>query len=67
MVYSFIKLFAGDAKLYAVVDTVNGANIGQEDLSRIDNRSDIWQIRFNYTKCNHMHLGKDQQLTVHTI
>ena len=37
MVCSFFKLFADDAKLYAVVNTVNDANIVQEDFSRIDN------------------------------
>ena len=32
VVHSFVKLFADDAKLYAVVNTVNDANIVQEDL-----------------------------------
>ena len=37
----------------------------QDDLSRIDNWSDIWQIRFNYKKCNHMHLGKEQEFSTY--
>ena len=35
-------------------------SIVQQDLSRVDNWSDNWQINFNYKKCNHMHLGRDQ-------
>ena len=65
MVHNFVKLFADDAKLYAVVNTVDDAKTVQDDLSRIDNWSDIWQIRLNYKKCNHMHLGKEQQFSTY--
>ena len=65
MVHNFVKLFADDAKLYAVVNTVDDAKTVQDDHSRIDNWSDIWQIRFDYKKCNHMHLGKEQQLSTY--
>ena len=44
VVHNFVKLFADDAKLYAVVNTVDDAKTVQDDLSRIDNWSDIWQI-----------------------
>ena len=36
----------------------------QDDLSRVDNWSDVWQIEFNYKKCNHMHLGIDQSYSI---
>ena len=65
VVHNFVKLFADDAKLYAVVNTVDDAKTVQDDLSRIDNWSDIWQIRFNYKKCNRMHLGKEQQFSTY--
>ena len=48
------------AKLYAVVNTANETSIVQQDLSRVGNWSEVWQIKFNYKKCNHMHLGKGQ-------
>ena len=77
--------------MYAVVNTFDDANTVQKDLSKIDNWSDIWQIRFNSSakplvrychfgvspvnysysdsdsdkKCNHMHLGKEQQLSTY--
>ena len=50
VVHNFVKLFADDAKLYAVVNTVDDAKTVQDDLFRIDNWSDIWQIRSNYKK-----------------
>ena len=65
MVHNFVKLFADDATLYAVVNTVDDAKTVQDDLSRIDNWSDIWQIRFNYKKCNHMHLGIEQEFSTY--
>ena len=65
MVHNFVKLFADDAKFYAVVNTVDNAKTVQDDLSRIDNWSDIWQIRINYKKCNHMHLGKEQEFSTY--
>ena len=61
VVHYFVILFADDAKLYAVDNTVDDTKTVRDDLSRIDNWSDIRQIRFNYKKCNHMHLGKEQQ------
>ena len=65
VVHNFVKLFADDAKLYAVVNTVDYAKTVQDDLSRIYNWSDIWQIRFNFKKCSHMHLGKEQQFSTY--
>ena len=43
-----------------MVNTANDASIFQQSLSRVDRWSDAVQIKFNYKKCNHMHLGKDQ-------
>ena len=65
VVHNYVKLFADDAKLYAVVNTVDDAKTVQDELSRIDNWSDIWQIRLNYKKCNHMHLGTEQQFSTY--
>ena len=67
VVHNFVKLFADDAKLYAVVNTVDDAKTEtvQDDISRIDNWSDIWQIRFNYKKCNHMHRGKEKEFSTY--
>ena len=64
-VHSLVKLFADDDKVFAVVNTVNDANLVQGDLHNVDNWSDKWQIKFNYLKCNHMPLGKDQPVVTY--
>ena len=53
---------ADGAKLFAVVNTANDASIVQQDLTRVDKWSVVWQIKLNYKKCNHMHLGKHQNI-----
>ena len=65
--HSFIKLFADDAKLYAVLNTVRDASVVQNDFGSLDNWSEIWQINFNYDKCTHMHLGKDQEFSIYSM
>ena len=56
VVCSLVKLFADDAKIFAVVKL---------DLHNVADWSDKWQIKFNYLKCNHMHLGKDQPVVTY--
>ena len=51
VVHSFVKHFADDAKIYAIVNTQEEANIVQQNLSRVDNWSGIWQLNSNYKKC----------------
>ena len=67
VVHSFIKLFADDAKRYADVDTARDATVFQDDLGSLDNWSEIGQKKFNYDKCSHVHLGKDQELSTYTM
>ena len=67
VVHSFIKLFADDAKLYAVVNIARDATVFQNDLGSLTNWSEIWQINFNYDKCTHMHLGKDQEFSTFSM
>ena len=47
--------------------TQEEANIVRQDLSRVDNWSGIWQINFNYKKCNHMHLSRDQPFSSYYV
>ena len=41
VVHSLLNFFADDAKIYAIVNTQEEANIVQQDLSRVDNWSGI--------------------------
>ncbi|XP_071944666.1 uncharacterized protein [Antedon mediterranea] len=47
-----------DTKLYRVVNTVNDAQVLQEDLEKACDWSDKWQLPFNEGKCKVMHFGK---------
>ena len=49
-------LFADDTKLYSTVPK-NHDQI-QEDLNKMQEWSEEWQLRFNASKCKVMHLGK---------
>ena len=53
-----IKLFADDAKIYAVVSNQAYENKVQSSLNRAVNWADIWKMLFNIIKCHHLHLGK---------
>ena len=35
-------------------------NVLKDRKQRVHNWSEVWQIKFNYRKCNHVHLGKGQ-------
>ena len=37
----------------------------QRDLNNIDDCSDKWDLRFNYQKCNHMHLGNEHYVATY--
>ena len=53
-----MKLFADDAKLYKVIESVNDISVIQEDINKILNWSKIWQLPLNADKCKCIHYGK---------
>ena len=59
VVENYIKLFADDTKLYARVGTDYQRNSLQKDIDSVMNWSDRWQLRFNTSKCKHLHLGPE--------
>ncbi len=56
-----IVKFADDAKLAHVVDNVEGRNKLREDLSRLFNWSEDWQMLYNLDKCKIMHIGNKNE------
>ena len=52
-----VKLYANDAKMYAIVNRKHDANVVQRDLHNIDDWSDKWDLKFNDQNCSNMHLG----------
>ncbi len=56
-VKNVISPFAGDAKLYGKsTDPENQSSI-QHDLAHLQKCSNVWQLKFNETKCKVPHLG----------
>ena len=53
---STCKIFADDTKLYE--SAANSATI-QEDLYRLQEWCDTWNLYFNTSKCKVLHIGKD--------
>ena len=55
---SRIKLFADDTKLYARCDTYEDSQKLQDDLIKIQEWSDTWQLRFHPEKCTVLKIGR---------
>ena len=55
-VNSFCKVFADDTKIY---DKSTNYNRLQENLNRLQNWSDKWNLYFNVEKCKVLHVGKN--------
>ncbi|KAG1679355.1 Pleckstrin y domain-containing family M member 3 [Nymphon striatum] len=53
----FTKLFADDTKFYNTVNTIDEHYQLQSDLDNLSNWSEVWQLKFNSSKCKVMHLG----------
>ena len=54
--FNICKLFAGDCKLYDIVNTTTNNKL-QMDLRKLEEWSKTWQLPLNATKCKVMHLG----------
>ena len=58
---STMKLFADDTKLYRIVDSKIDADFLQEDMDAAKSWADVWQLKFNETKCKVVHYGRKNQ------
>ena len=50
-----LRLFADDCLLYRVINSAEDANMLQEDLNRLSEWANTWQLRFNVSKCTVIH------------
>ena len=67
MVSSTLKLFADDAKVYRRIrGEVDVANL-QGDLSSLEEWARTWQMTFNPSKCQVLHLGRGNARNSYTI
>ena len=61
------KLFADDTKLYGKSCTDEDQRSIQEDINSLIQWSDSWLLKFNISKCKHMHLGTRNTQTVYKM
>ena len=54
-----IKIFADDTKLYYAADTPESVTKLQNNINRLTNWANDWQLKFNESKCKVLHLGKN--------
>ena len=63
VVYNMAKLFADDTKLYAIVNNDEERASLQNDIHRLVQWSKDWLLKFNASKCKHVHFGPETNAT----
>ena len=58
-VQSFTKLFADDTKVFRAITSIEDHQILQNDLHKLVQWSEIWQLPFNIEKCKVIHHSKN--------
>ena len=75
-VISPVSLFADDSKIFSRIVTkphktkitgLNGNEVLQEDLNKIQEWAKKWRMEFNVDKCKIMHIGKKNPKNVYTM
>jgi ribonuclease P/MRP protein subunit RPP40 len=61
VVHSTLLMFADDAKIFQRIDSLENSAQIQEDLNKLAEWADIWQLGFNVSKCKVMHIGSKNQ------
>ena len=65
VVQSYIEIFADDTKHFSVIKDEYDSEVIQNDLYLLDEWSRTWQINFNITQYNLLHLGKKNQQEIY--
>ncbi len=58
--HSTISMFADDTKLYKSIKTVEDCQLLQEDLSRVSEWADMWQMELNPHKSKVLSIGNSK-------
>ena len=64
---TYVKIFADDTKIFNVIQTSEDATILQEDIERLVDWSEKWQLPFNMDKSKIIHYGRQNPEHVYRI
>ena len=67
VVRAIIQMFADDSKIFIEISTPDDAEVLQTDLRSMESWTEIWQLKFNETKCKVIHMGKQNPKTDYTM
>ena len=56
-----VRIFADDTKIFQEVNERKDQTKLQENLSKLEDWAETWQMRFHPQKCTVMHLGKETE------
>ena len=59
-----IALFADDAKTYSKIESSNDHQALQRDLSKLEDWSNLWKLKFNSNKCKVLHMSWSATLCI---
>ena len=59
-----VRFFADDLKMYARITNCADVTVLQNALDRLVHWADLWQLQISITKCNSMHIGRQQTFSV---
>ena len=57
VILAFIKLFADDAKVLGRVNSIMQATTVQISLDNAVDWANIWEMKYHFKKCKHLHIG----------
>ena len=66
-VSSTIKIFADDTKIYRKVNNDEDREILQNDINKLQEWAQTWQLHFNASKCKVMHKGYNNKYSNYNI
>jgi hypothetical protein len=59
-------LFADDTKIFRIIKGKDDKEILQDDLTKLEEWSDKWPLKFHPEKCKHMKIGKSKNEETNT-
>ena len=67
MVHNLVGMYADDIKIFSKITANPDKEKLQFDLANLDERSRVWQLKFNVSKCNIMYFGKKNPCFEYTM